>query len=500
MDIRKTDLLRDRKSALDMGPDEFKSAGNLLVDMVSDLIGSFQTRKITNHLKPAETRAILGEGKLPVEGSNPHEILQDIGPKLIENSLFNSHPRFWGYITSSAAPIGILGDFLASAINANVGAYALSPMATEIEKQVIRWLAEFIGYPETCEGVIVSGGNMANFVGFLAARKAMADWDVRNKGLNGKSMVLYCAKGTHTWVEKAADLFGLGTEAIRWINPDADGRMDIGILAESIKTDKDSGHFPFLVIGTAGSVSTGVVDPLEEISLVCKEHGLWFHIDGAYGALAAGLPENSEIFKGTLQADSIALDPHKWLYSPLEAGCVLVKKTDALKATFSFLPEYYNFVENQDDHQTNFYEYGMQNSRGFKALKVWLGLKHAGKNGYVQSIRQDIILARTLYDLMDAHPHFQVLTCHLSITTFRFVPEVDKSGGTTEEEYLNELNKKLLEKLQMGGTVYCSNAIIANKYCLRVCVVNFRTQLSDLEVLIETASATGIEIHKELSA
>jgi glutamate/tyrosine decarboxylase-like PLP-dependent enzyme len=255
-------------------------------------------------------------------------------------------------------------------VNPNVGAWTLSPAATEIERQAVRWIAELIGFPPACGGLLVSGGNMANFVCFLAARAACATWDVRTTGLSrdGGSLIVYGSTETHTWIQKAADMYGLGTNAIRWIPTDDQQRMDTSALRRQIEEDRRLGHQPFLVVGTAGSVSTGVVDPLAEIAAICREHQLWFHVDGAYGAPAAHAPGAPPSLRALSEADSVAVDPHKWLYAPLEAGRVLVRDPVKLHNAFSYKPAYYHF----GDHVMNYHDHGPQNSRGFRALKVWL--------------------------------------------------------------------------------------------------------------------------------
>ena len=229
---------------------------------------------------------------MPERGSDPELLLRNTADLLFNHSLFNGHPRFFGYITSSPAPIGVLGDLLAAAVNQNCGSWTLSPMATEIEAQTVRWIAEFIGFPAGSGGLLVSGGNMANFVCFLAARTAKAGWDVRKTGLNGSHprLIAYASGETHTWIQKAADLFGFGTDAIRWIAVDEHQRMKTDELRRQIEADRARGDQPFLVVGTAGSVSTGAVDPLPAIASICREFDLWFHVDGAYGALAAAIP------------------------------------------------------------------------------------------------------------------------------------------------------------------------------------------------------------------
>ncbi|UZR97967.1 pyridoxal phosphate-dependent decarboxylase family protein [Chondrinema litorale] len=491
--------LSQRNAVLNVQASEFKTLAYEMVDQIAAFMEELPNKKVTSGENPNAIKAILGERNLPTSGEAPNEIIGEATNLLFNHSLFNGHPRFWGYITSSAAPLGALADLLVASVNANVGAFALSPMATEIEKQTIQWIAELIGYQKNCGGIFVSGGNMANFTGFLAARKHKISTDIRREGIvfekgeEAKQYTIYCAKGTHTWIEKAAELFGHGTNAIRWINTNRKQQLDTLALENQIEKDKQEGHIPFIVIGNAGSVSTGIIDELDKISVICKIHNLWFHVDGAYGMPAAALPENINLFKGYKEADSIALDPHKWLYSPIEAGCVLVKNPQYLTEAFSFKPEYYKFDGEQMDGDTpvNFHEYGMQNSRGFRALKVWMMLKQAGKEGYIDMIREDISLSKKLFELIDVTSNLEACTQNLSIATFRYVPE----EYSTDNEYLNRLNEKLLEHLQQDGEVFLSNAIIDGNYCLRMCIVNFRTSYTDLIALINIVLKEGKKLH-----
>lgn len=494
--------LRSREAALEMGADEFRKLGHQMVDQVAAFLESLPSRPVHPDETTAEIRASLGSGTLPEHGSSPEDILNEAGRLLFDHSLFNGHPGFMAYVTSSAAPIGALGDFLAAAVNANVGAWALSPIASEIETQTIQWIREAIACPKGYGGLLVSGGNMANFVGFLAARKAKANWDIRAEGSQsgGRRLRLYASTGTHTWIQKAADLFGLGTDAISWISVDGDQKMNLAELEQKISTDRAQGHQPFLVVGSAGTVSTGAVDPLVEIARICRKHDLWFHVDGAYGAFAAMLPEASADLRALAGADSIALDPHKWLYAPLEAGCVLVRDPQTLVDAFSFHPEYYLF--DQDEGQAdpdelpavNYYELGPQNSRGFRTLKVWLAWRQAGRDGYIRMIRDDIALAKALYERVCGHPELEALTHSLSITTFRYVPETIPDGVGNRDDWLNELNRDLLKKLQSEGKVYLSNAVIDGCFALRACIVNFRTTLNEIEVVPEMVADIGREL------
>ena len=496
-----------------MAPEEFRRLGHQLVDRIAAHLERMPDGPVKPNETGAAVRAALeAKRDLPETGADAGALLDRAADLLFEHSLFNGHPNFFGYITSSPAPIGVLGDLLASAVNQNCGAWSLSPMATEIEVQTVRWIADLIGFTappgrsgetatpgvprrsdETAKagGVLVSGGNMANFVCLLAARTARAGWDVRKTGVTGAHprLTLYASTETHTWVQKAADLFGFGTDAIRWIGVDEQQRMETGDLRRQIEADRSRGDRPFLVIGTAGTVSTGAIDPLPEIAAICREHDLWFHVDGAYGALAAAVPDAPGDLKALSAADSVAVDPHKWLYAPLEAGCALVKRTEDLRNAFSYHPPYYRF----EDEMVQFVDYGMQNSRGFRALKVWLALQQLGRAGYVESMREDMRLSRKLFDLLRQHDEFEALTQSLSITTFRYIPPALRSrvGEPAAEASLKTLNEELLARVEKSGRAFLSNAVINGTYAMRACIVNFRTSDADVEALPEIIAALG---------
>jgi glutamate/tyrosine decarboxylase-like PLP-dependent enzyme len=489
-----------RTPSIEMNKEEFRKVGYSLIDKIADFYENLNSRPVTTGATPSQVQMVLGKNRLPEDGSSVSEIFDKATDLLFNHSLFNGHPKFFGYITSSPSPIGALADLLAAAVNANVGANILSPMATAIEKQTIKWLAEFIGVPNSYGGVLVSGGNMANLTAFLAARTAKAGRNLKTDGLANMDgeLVFYCSKATHTWIEKAAVLFGHGTKAIRWIPTDADNKMNIEILQKALIDDVRDGKKPFLIVANAGDVSTGVIDNLSEIAAICKAHDLWFHVDGAYGIPAAVVPEYKYLFEGIQEADSIALDPHKWLYAPLEAGCTLVKNPQHLIDTYSAHPAYYNFDSTADEPTTNFYEYGFQNSRGFRALKVWAALQQIGKNGYIHSINEDIILSELLFKEADKHPELEAVSQNLSITTLRFVPVGYVKSEEQSEDYLNALNEKLLNQLQQGGEVFLSNAVIGNKYCLRACIVNFRTTRKDIYEVIEIIVREGRKISEEI--
>lgn len=489
-------IRRDTPIALDA--EQFRSIGHRLVDDLAELMASIPSRPVTRDESPSSVRAALDlDGPLPEEGTDPAALMSATARSLFEHSLFNAHPKFFGYITAAPAPIGILGDFLASALNANVGSWTLSPAATEIEVQTVRWIAELIGYPADTGGLLVSGGNLANIVCFLAARAARTPWDVRATGAaggDGRRLVVYASAETHTWIQKAADLSGLGTGAVRWIPTDVDQRLDVGALTAAIDADVSAGHVPLLVVGTAGSVSTGAVDPLGAIAEVCRTRRIWFHVDGAYGGFAAAAAECPADLRAMREADSVAVDPHKWLYAPLEAGCALVREGQALRDAFSYHPPYYHF----DERATNFVDYGPQNSRGFRALKVWLALKHVGAAGYRRMIADDMSLSKALHTAIAAHPELEPISQELSIATFRYVPPGLRArvGEPDVERELNRLNEQVLDRVQRGGDAFVSNAVVRGRYVLRACIVNFHTQSADVEALPDIIAKAGRALYQ----
>jgi aromatic-L-amino-acid/L-tryptophan decarboxylase len=493
-------MIPKRETPIQIPKEEFRRIGYQLIDAVADFIDTIEQKPVTTGESPNQLQPIIGTESLPEVGRPAGEILAKATDLLFNHSLLNGHPKFFGYITSSPAPIGALADLLAATVNPNVGANILSPMATEIEKQTVQWLAEFIGVSPGYGGLLVSGGNMANFTAFLAARTAKLPKTIKEDGLVGvtRPLVIYCSKTTHTWVEKAAVLFGLGANAIRWIQTDSHNKMDNAVLERTIQADLTNGCQPIMVIGTAGDVSTGAVDNLSGIARICKTYDLWFHIDGAYGMPAAVIPALKDVFDGFQEADSIALDPHKWLYSPLEAGCTLVKDPNQLLETFSSHPVYYNFDQGDEVQSQNYYEYGLQNSRGFRALKVWLTLQQVGRQGYIQMIGEDIALAELLVDLAARHPELDTVTQNLSITTLRYVPVDYVDDSETTATYLNQLNESLLNALQQGGQAFLSNAVVGGNYCLRACIVNFRTSKKDIEELVDIIVSEGRKLHKQL--
>jgi glutamate/tyrosine decarboxylase-like PLP-dependent enzyme len=490
--MKNNSKLRRSSPAIDMGAEDFRLLGHALVERIADLMASIRQRKVTSGITPAQSRELVGStGPIPEDGTDAAGILDEAFEKLASYSLYNGHPKFWGYITSSPAPIGVLGDFLAAAINSNLGSWKLSPVATEIELQTVRWIAEMIGYPANCGGIMVSGGNMANIVCFLAARTAAAGQSIRATGLRDGDprLTVYASDQTHTWIEKAMDMTGFGTDWLRRVKTDNRQRTRIDDLRRLIERDLNNGFRPMMVIGSAGTVSTGAIDPLFEMADLCREYSIWFHVDGAYGGLAALASDAPPEIRGLKRAASVAVDPHKWLYAPLEAGCALVRDPEALRKAFAYHPPYYHFGE----EAVNFVDFGPQNSRGFRALKVWLAIRQIGRSGYQKLIEEDIALTRYMREVLAAHEDYEVFTCNLSIVTFRFAPPELKEGIGNEktEQRLNALNEELLHGLERSGELFVSNAVLDGKFLLRACIVNFRTRKEDIEAMPEIIARHG---------
>lgn len=482
-----------RDAGIDIDPERFRAIGHDLVDRIAAFLGSLPDRPVAPDDDVDSLRERFGSDRsVPAAGADPATLLAETADLLFDHSLHNGHPRFLGYITSSAAPIGMLADLLAASVNANVGAWTLAPVASEIELQTVRWIAEMLGCEPGCGGLLVSGGNMANMVAFWAARAA-ADAQVRERGTGGADLAVYASEACHTWIQKAADLSGMGTDAIRWIEADGDDRMRVEALEAALDDDVAKGVRPMMIVATGGSVATGAVDDVEAISRVARRVGTWLHVDGAYGGVAAVLPDAPDGLRHLALADSIAVDPHKWLYAPLEAGCTIVRDPATLTRAFSYHPPYYHF----GSEVTNFVDLGPQNSRGFRALKVWLALRQVGVEGYRRLIGEDIAVAESLLDHADAHPEIEAFTCRLSIATFRYRPsDLDESEAT--DAYLDTLNREIQARLERDGRVFLSNAVLGGRYLLRGCVVNFRTSTADAAAIVDVVAELGARVDAEL--
>lgn len=471
---------------LDLSDTEFRDLLTNTSNLIYNVQKTLDDRKAFHGKSQNEIAGIFKE-PLP-QGPQPLEtIMSSIEQDVIPNSTFNIGPYFTAYVLNGSNQVGMIGDFIASFLNQNTGKWHLASAGVEIERTVIRWIKEFLGIEVSDAGILVSGGSMANLTCLTAARKEMLE-HVNSQGLFGqKPMTIYMSNQVHYCVYKAVEMLGIGYDQIRKIALDDEFRMDVDDLKRQIEEDLINGYHPFCVVGTAGTVNTGAIDPLEEIGWVCKEFGLWFHVDGAYGAPAAGTSLVGDLFNGLDAADSIAIDPHKWFYVPIEAGCALFKDMKYSKAAFSHVPDYLA-ADKSLDERLDYNEHGVQLSRGFKALKIWMTFKAYGTQKLAEVIEQDIYKAVYLKDKIEGSPLFQVMAeGPLSIVCYRFNPKVLGLNECVpeEEQVLEELNLKLLEALEKDGRVFITGTKIHGKTALRSCFVNHRTQKRHLDKIFE---------------
>jgi aromatic-L-amino-acid/L-tryptophan decarboxylase len=424
---------------------------------------------------------------LPIEPQALDEVMRDF-EAVAANGRHNGHPRMFGYVQSSGSFAGAAADFLASALNQNVTSWRSAPSATTIEHQVIGWLREMVGFDPQGTGILLSGGSFANFAGLAAALRSSTGVDLNRQGvaaLPGKPRV-YVSAMTHMSIAKAASMLGIGKEAIVTIPVDGGHHMDVSALRQQIAGDQAAGHHLVCVVGTAGDVNTGAIDPLDAIADVCAAAGVWLHVDGSYGALAARSRHVNDAMSGIARADSLSLDPHKWLYAPLDAGCLLVKDAHALRRAFSEGADYIDVVADRDMSDFAYWDHSPELSRRFRALKIWLMLKLHGARAIQDAIDSNIAVARHLAASIEASDDFELLApVPLSIVCFRYKARDDLSRRTDFAK-ADAFNKQLMLEVQRDGDSYLSNAMINGRFALRACIVNFRTTVADADRLLET--------------
>ena len=488
---------RPAEASLDISRAEMHELSTRVTQLVTEYFSEVANLPVFPETRGGDTIAKIGS-TLPFAGAPLAELLDDCRT-IIANSRHNGHPRFFGYIASPATPPGAFADLIASALNANQTSWRSGPAATEIELTVINWLAELIGYGSAdlpAHGLLTSGGSMANLSALLMAHRSKSEPDVASKGLwnSAKPMTIYASDQIHMSIPKAADILGFGRAQVRLI-PDDRFRMDLTALRQTITGDLESGLKPFCIVGSAGTVNTGAVDPLDEIADVATEFNLWFHIDGAYGALAALDETRRPLFRGLERADSISLDPHKWLYVPIDSGCLLFRDEARARAAFSFEGADYIKIHEQNEAEAfAFWNYGQELSRRFRALKIWLTLRYYGARRIARTITEDNAMAAYLGEQVEAATDFELLAApELSICCFRYVPPAFQSHGqsnndqvdATADVELDKLNTQIMNAVQRGGRAYLSSATIRGKFALRACITNFRTTRTDIDQTLE---------------
>jgi aromatic-L-amino-acid decarboxylase len=471
-----------------LDPDDWhamRALGHRMVDDMMTYLETIRDRPVWKPI-PDDVKASL-EAPLPLGPQNPEQIYHEFLENVLPNPMGNIHPRFWGWVIGTGTPLGMLAEMLAAGMNPNVGGG--DHVASYVEAQVLNWCKEMLGYPAEASGLLVSGGSMANLVGLTVARNTMAGFDVRQHGLlsSPARMMLYGSCETHSSVQKAIELLGLGSGAFRQLPVNSDYQIELSALEAAITEDRDSGHQPGCVVGNAGTTNTGAIDDLNLLADICEREGLWLHVDGAFGALAALSPELRPLLAGMERADSLAFDMHKWMYMPYEIGCALVRREKDHHRAFSLTPDYLAHAERGLAGGRHwFHEYGPQASRGFRALKAWMSIKEHGIEKYGRLIQQNVDQARYLADLVDASPDLERLApVTLNIVCFRF------KADHLDDTALNALNEELLIQLYERGIAVPSYTKLGDKYVLRVCITNHRSRSEDFELLVREVISTG---------
>lgn len=470
---------------LEVSPEDFRRLATSVEALSTEYLSTLDARSTFPPTSGAEAERLFAL-ELPEHGKRDDAFvaLRDV----VEHSRAQNG-RFFGYVQGPGEPIAALGDLLASVLNQNMTAWRSSPAGVTIERTVVRWLAEAVG----CNGflgTLTGGGSAANLMGLAMAREAKTP--ANERGLYGaNSGVIYASEQVHMAVPKAVALLGIGRENLRYVPCDESYRMRVSELERAIVEDVGRGRIPIAVVASAGTVNTGAIDPLREIATIARAHGIWMHVDGAYGALAAiAAPEK---FDGLALADSLSLDPHKWLYQPLDCGCLLYRDATNARQTFTYTGTYAKQLSSDPIEGFTFFEESIELSRRFRALKLWLSLRYHGLEGFRSAIRQDLDHAQRLAAAIEACPVLEKVGPPVELSAVCFRHRVSQDAG---EGARNRFNLALLKRIIARGRVYLSNAELQNKFCLRACIVNPLTKDSDIDGVVPEV----LEAAQEVSA
>lgn len=463
---------------IDLTPEQFRELGYRAVDLVAEQLAAIHEAPVRR--PTGDLRDQIMSQPLPEAGRSPSDVLEDAANRLLPYPMGNNSPRFFAWVNSPAAPIAILAELLAAGVNPSVagGDHA----ATYIEHAVLRWLKELMAFPMDSGSLLCSGGSVANLIALGVMRHVRTEGQIRTKGFYSESapIVVYTSTQGHSCIQKAVEILGIGSEYLRKVPVDSDYCLDVERLRAQIAADRRQGLNPVCVAASAGTVNTGAIDPLNEIADLCAEENLWFHVDGAYGGFGILAEQTTGLYVGIERADSIAIDPHKWLYIPVECGCALVRNAQAMRDAFSLIPPYLR----DDTSLPWFSEFGIQQTRGFKALKLWMALQQIGEQGYRESISRDIALAQALQKRIQERDDFEIVAAGpLSVTCFRYAPP-----GVND---LDTLNHQLVQIVQQEGQVFITSTELGGQLALRACIVNFRTTESDLDTLLDVLAEAG---------
>ncbi|MFC6952786.1 pyridoxal phosphate-dependent decarboxylase family protein [Halorubellus litoreus] len=496
----------------ELDPDAFRELGYRTIDVIADYYDSLDDRPVYVQAAPEDVVAAFDE-PLPESGVDPDRILDAIETDVIPYATHNPSPRFFGFVMGGGQPIATLADAVAAAVNMNVGGWHPAPSGTEVERTVVEWLADAIGYPTDAMGFLTSGGTMANVVAVLTAFRDHTNHETRQMGLQGEdrpTYTLYVADHEcHSSIYRAADMLNLGRDAVRLVPSNDDFTMNVDALEARLDADEADGDEPFCVVGQAGSINVSAIDPLEDIAAVCEARDVWFHVDGACGAVGAMLPELADRYAGLDRADSVTLDPHKWLNVPYECGAVLVDDQDALAETFAMHAAYLRGSVAETPAEFDYYEFGPQMSRGFRALKVWATFKHLGVDGYRAHLRGGIARAEHLHERVRDHDDFEtVQEPNLFIYSFRYAPadvQAAFEAGRGDEthpgepmdrvhEYVDRLNQALVDEVVDSGLAFLTTTLVHDRRTLRMSICNHRTTDDDIDAVFDALADTGARL------
>ncbi len=474
-----------------LDPDDWESArklGHKMLDDMVDYLKTVRERPVWQNI-PQQVKSQF-TSPAPTTPEPAEEVYQEFVEKVLPYPMGNIHPRFWGWILGTGTVTGAYAELLAAAINTNNGGG--NQIGNHVEKQVIEWIKEMLEFPASASGVLTSGCSASNLIGLTVARNIKSSIDLRRKGLQGaeEKMVLYASEEAHSSIQKAVELLGLGSEALRLIPVNSYFQINLEKLNEAIVKDRREGFTPFCVVGAAGTTNTGSVDDLKSLSTLCSKENLWFHIDGAFGAWARISPKSRNTVAGIELADSLALDLHKWMYMPYEIGCVLVREAKKHREAFSLTPDYLAHGEGERGVTGGdlpwFSDYSYELSRGFRALKAWMSIKEYGSKKYARIIQQNIDQATYLGELVKAS-HNLVLAAPitLNIVCFRFV------SSHVDDAELDRANKQIAVDLQEQGIAVLTGTVIDGRYVLRVANTNHRSRRKDFEILVKEVLRIG---------
>lgn len=464
-----------------------EQAGKLITEYYDDI----SDREVFAGKSPDEVIALFDE-PLPESSSEIEKLLADVRDKVLESITNSAGPKYFGYITGGGNQVAVLAEMIKASLNQNNLKWHSSPVSTEMERLVMRWVAEFIGYPTSSAGVLLSGGSVANFNCMAVARKIKSPVDVAKEGMYGSPpQTVYVSAEGHSSFDKAVDMLGMGKKYLRKITVDDELSIDTEALDKAIQADKEKGYHPICAIGVAGTTNTGTVDDLNAVAEVCEKHDLWYHVDAAYGGPAAKVKGVEHLFDGIARADSVVVNPHKWMFVPFEAGGVLVKNPEHLRATFSTIPDYLKSGQTNEP-RTDLMEYNLPLTKEFKALKVWMTLKAYGARRIRKTINQDIEKAKYLVEKINNEPYLTLMApAPLSIVCFRYSPT---DTGLAERE-LNDLNDTIIRRIEQDGRIFLTGTKIRGETAMRVCFINHRTEPKHIDELVDVVLEIGKRVN-----